>query len=145
MAVPGANNAVSTAGSKSISLSFFGEDQTKSSVSNSPKPFQFAIPRDTSMPLPEFNTLFNYNSSKVLDSMQSTNNSNSTRRGPINLLLLDGFSTSKNNVSIHAHIQPTDETVGYFAALKFGGNPYMNRTYKRFDVWKIFCPWSNLL
>ncbi len=127
-------------------MSFYSEDQSKANVTQAPKPFEFAIPRDTSLPLPEFTTLFNYNLTKAsLQSMQSNNNSNSTKSGPINLLLLDGFSTTKKNVSIHVHVQPTDETVGYFAALKFGGNPYLNRTYKRFDLWKIFCPWSNYI
>jgi hypothetical protein len=69
---------------------------------------------------------------------------NTTINNPtLNLLQLNGFITPKNNVSIHYHIRPNSdnfESVGYFAALKFGGNPYLNNTYQSFDMWDIFCP-----
>jgi len=93
------------------------------------------------MPMPEFATLVNHTFSN--NPFKSSNNSNSTSK-PINLLLLNGFTISKRNVSIHYHIQPDDESLGYFAAFKFGGNPYLNKTYQRYDIWNIFCPWSKI-
>lgn len=143
VAIPGANSDVSVTGSKSIALSFFGEDQSEQGVSNSPEPFFFSIPRDTNLSLPSFEPLYNYNETKI-KKIQEGNNTNRTH-GPINLFLLNGFTISKRNVSIHYHIQPADESLGYFAAIKFGGNPYLNSTYQRFDMWKIFCPWRNFI
>jgi hypothetical protein len=80
--------------------------------------------------------------------MESTDSqyvsANTTEKNSVlNLLKLDGFITSKNNVSIHYHIRPNTNNLkaaGYFAALKFGGNPYLNSTYQAFDMWDIFCP-----
>ena len=141
VAIPGANNDVSVTGSKTIALSFFSEDQTEQSVSNSPEPFIFSIPRDVNMSLPSFEPLFNYNETRIKKLLE-VNITNRTHV-PINLFLLNGFTISKKNVSIHYHIQPTDESLGYFAAIKFGGNPYLNSTYQRYDIWKIFCPWRN--
>lgn len=142
VAIPGANSDVSVKGSKSIALSFFSEDQSEQGISNAPEPFVFAIPRDTSMPLPLFERLIDVNQTRFKLSKPASNFTNTTR-GPVNLLKLNGFSVTKKNVSIHYHIQPSDESLGYFAALKFGGNPYLNSTFRRWDVWKIFCPWSN--
>ena len=145
-AVPGANSAVSVKGSKTIALGFYGEDQTEQSISQAPTPFYFSIPRDTTIPLPEFYTLIDtihLNSSNT----DSTNTTQTTKKvsGPVNLLALNGFKTSKYNVSIHVHVEPSNELLGYFAALYFGGNPYLNKTFQRYDLWRVFCPWSNLI
>jgi len=135
-------NAVNTKGSKSISLSFFGEDQSEQKISNSPQPFFFAIPRDTSVPTPDFVTLVNHTLTRGRSFSSSSSNGSNSTSGPINQLVLAGFAVAKNNVSIHYHIRPDDESLGYFAALKFGGNPYLNSTYRRWDMWKVFCPWD---
>lgn len=140
-AVPGANSDVSTTGSKTIALGFFGEDQSEQSISSSPTPFQFTIPRDTSLPLPEFVPLFDINATRIMAQLNITK----AKKGPINLLELAGFMVTKKNVSIHYHLEPYDESLGYFAALYFGGNPYLNSTFRRYDMWRIFCPWSNFL
>jgi hypothetical protein len=140
-AVPGSNNAVSTKGSKTIALGFSGSDQSPISISGASKPFYFSIPLTAT--LPDFVPIYNPNTTAQLLKIQMESNTTSTKpKGPINLLLLNGFSVTKKNVSIHYYIEPTDETLGYFAAMKFGGNPYLNSTYQRYDVWKIFCPWG---
>jgi len=145
-AVPGANSAVSVKGSKTIALGFYGEDQAEQPISQSPTPFYFTIPRDTTIPLPEFNTIpGTYRSNTT--SNYSTNSTTTVKKpsGPVNLLVLDGFTIKKKNVSIHVHIEPTNELLGYFAALYFGGNPYLNKTFQRYDMWRVFCPWSNFI
>ena len=114
------------------------------SVINVPIPFHFTIPRDTSQPLPMFELMENTDSRYII---------NETQNQALNLLKLNGFITPKNNVSIHYHIKPNNNndtnnnnnndsfnSVGYFAALKFGGNPYLNSTFQSFDMWNIFCP-----
>lgn len=140
-AVPGASNDVSITGSKTIALGFFGEDQSEASIANSPTPFQFTIPRDTSIPLPEFTPLYDANATRISEKLNLTK----VNKGPVNLLLLSGFMVSKKNVSIHYHIEPYDESAGYFAALYFGGNPYLNKTFQRYHMWRVFCPWSKFI
>lgn len=133
VAIPGANSDVSVSGSKSIALSFLAEDQSEQSISNSPNPFQFTIPRDTNEPLPEFTVLYDPDEASLNDTIKNVN--------PLsNLLKLSGFILPKNNVSIHYHIKPNNEKNGYFSALYFGGNPYLNKTFERFHMWKILCP-----
>jgi hypothetical protein len=126
-AFPGLNSNVTVDGSKSIALSFFDENQNEKLVQNSDKPFIFSIPRDTSQPLPPFIYLLN-------------NSSNTSIKSFSNLLALDGFMLNKQNVSIHYQISPNDNKIGYFFALKFGGNPYLNSDLQVFDMWSIFCP-----
>ena len=146
-AIPGQNNAVSTHGSKMLGLGLIGDDQTPQSVTNSPNPFYFAIPRDTSQPRPQFDLL------EITDHQESSNYTISASTANINdkalnMLKLNGFITPKNNVSIHYHVRPNSEnfeSVGYFAAIKFGGNTYLNSSYQSFDIWKIFCPQSMTL
>ena len=143
VAIPGQNRAVSTNGSKSLSLGMIGDDQVPQSVSDSPSPFHFTIPRDTTQPLPQFDTL------EITDSHKNSNitiSSPTVNSKALNMLKLNGFVIPKNNVSIHYHVRPDSfnfEFVGYFAALKFGGNTYLNRTYQSFDMWNIFCPQSD--
>lgn len=140
VAVPGANSDVAVAGSKSIAMSFFSEDQSEQGISNSPTPFEFAIPRDTSLPLPPFETLYNYNQTRIKVSVPVNSSNQTQSKKPVNLLMLNGFTVAKKNVSIHYHIQPNDENLGYFAAMKFGGNPYLNHTFQSYDMWNVFCP-----
>jgi hypothetical protein len=61
-----------------------------------------------------------------------------------NLLTLDGFIISTKNVSIHYQLKPTNLSVGYFVALKFGSDPYLNKTIQLFDMFQIFCPLNDL-
>ena len=126
-AFPGLNSNVSINGSKSIALSFYDENQNEKLVQNSAKPFIFSIPRDTSQPLPPFIYF-------------SNNSSNFSIKSFSNLLTLDGFMLNKQNVSIHYQINPNDNEIGYFVALKFGGNPFLNSSLQLFDMWNIFCP-----
>lgn len=115
--------------SKSISLSFYNEDKSELEITKSTDNFYFSIPRDTSINLPPFKQL-------------KTTSSNVS--SALNILILNGFLINKNNVSIHYHIKPNNRKLGYFAAIKFGSNPYLNSTYKLFDLWKIFCPKGKL-
>ena len=55
-------------------------------------------------------------------------------------MTLNGFITTKRNVSIHYHIKPNNKSLAYFTALKFRSNPYLNSTHFLFDLWNIFCP-----
>lgn len=128
-AFPGLSSDVTVDGSRSISLSFYDENQNEKSIQNSSQPFRISIPRNKNSP-PLFVNLINKNSN-------STNTAN--------LLTLDGFMLSKQNVSIHYHINPNDNQIGYFVALKFGDNPYLSSTIQLFDMWNIFCPQSNKL
>ena len=141
-AIPSLSNAVSLNGSKSLSLSLIGDDQAPKSVRNSPSPFYFTIPRDTSQPLPKFVILESTN-----QEYNSTNHTIDPKvAGTSNILELDGFLIPKNNVSIHYHIRPNSqnfESAGYFVALKFGDNVYLNSTYESFDLWNVFCPHGN--
>jgi len=120
-------------------LSFHDDNQREAAVNNAPTPFVFSIPRDTSIPLPSFEVFYDIK----LASLSLGNNSNSTKDKSINLLILNGISVTKKNVSIHYQIKPYDETAGFFVAMKFGGNPYLNSTYQKYDLWQILCPWSN--
>lgn len=145
-AVPGASSAVSTSGSKTIALGFYGDDQSEVPISNTPTPFYFTIPRDTSIPLPEFMPLSATINASVPKPVEDSNATTVvTKAGPVNLLLLNGFLIKKKNVSIHYHIEPTNELLGYFTALYFGGNPYLNSTFQRYHMWRIFCPWSKYI
>jgi hypothetical protein len=143
-AVPGSNSAVSVKGSKTIALGFYGEDQSEVPISNTPTPFYFTIPRDTTIPLPEFVPLLDTNITKPQIEQDTNVTEIATKKGPINLLLLNGFLVQKYNVSIHYHIEPTNELLGYFAAMYFGGNPYLNSTFQRYHMWRIFCPWGKI-
>jgi hypothetical protein len=141
VAIPDKNNFVSVSGSKSLSLGLIADDQSAQSVSDSPSPFYFSIPRDTTQPLPEFDIL------ESTDYQESNNTHDnytiSENKKALNILKLNGFIIPKNNVSIHYHIRPNSfsyKSVGYFVALKFGGNTYLNSTYQSFDLWNIFCP-----
>jgi len=127
-AFPGSNKSqVSVSGSKSMGLSFFNENGEKLIIENAIQPFLISIPMLTS--LPKFLVLNKTNSS---NSMVSEN-----------LLTLDGFILNRNNVSIHYQIKPTNNQTGYFAALKFGENPYLSGIKQQFDLWNIFCPQSS--
>ena len=140
IAIPDSNSEVSVTGSQSLSLSFHDQNQNEAGVNNAPSPFVFSIPRDTSIPLPPFEVFYDIN---IASLYVSSNTSNSTKDKSINLLVLNGISVTKKNVSIHYQIKPYDETAGFFAAMTFGGNPYLNSTYQRYDLWQILCPWSN--
>jgi hypothetical protein len=122
------NNSVSIQNSKSIGLTFFDSNSTEQSISNLSDYFQFAIPRTNQIPsFKPFNTI----NKTIIDSR--------------NLLTLDGFIISTNNVSIHYQLKPTNYlTHGYFIALKFGSNPYLNKTIQLFDMFQIFCPLNDL-
>lgn len=122
-------------------MGLIGDDRKEQNVTNSPSPFYFAIPRSPTQSLPSFETMENTLSSRQNDSTIPDN-------GPINLLALNGFLISSQNVSIHYQIKPNVKSENasfpaYFAALKFGGNPYLNSTFQRYDMWKIFCPQGN--
>ena len=60
------------------------------------------------------------------------------------LLTLDVFIIPNNNLSIHYQLKPTNLTIGYFIALKFGSNPYLNKTIQLFDMFQIVCPLNDL-
>ena len=131
-ALPGIFNDVSVDGSKSVSLSFLGENNNEIKIENSSTLFKFTIPRDTTIPLPEFNLL--------LDSSSNNTNKTSSSATAINLLTLNGFFIKSNNVSIHYHIKPENKSLGYFAALQFGSNPYLSDSHQLFNLKNIFCP-----
>ena len=114
------NNAT-VIGSKAVSLSFFNEDKTQL-IYDSPSPFFITIPRDTSLLYPSFNR------------------SNSNKTDSDNMFKLDGFFLPNKSVAIQYQIKPDNLSLGYFAALKFGGNPNL----KSVDLWNIFCPESIL-
>ncbi len=113
--------------SKTIGLTFFNSNSYEQPVSNTSDYFHFKIPRTNQIPL--FKQL-------------NTNNSEMSSRK--NLLTLDGFMISTKNVSIHYQLKPTNLLVGYFVALRFGSNPYLNRTIQLFDMFQIFCPLNDL-
>ena len=130
-AFPGLNNSqVVVSGSKSLALNFLNQNGAKLKAEHLSQPFLISIPMDLTS-LPEFSVL-----------NKTTNSSNSTVSSD-NLLTLDGFILNRNNASIHYQIKPSDSKKGYFAALKFGDNPYLNRINKQFDLWNIFCPQSS--
>ena len=133
-ALPGIFNNVSVDGSKSVSLSFLDKNNKEVKIENSSTLFKFTIPRDTTIPLPTFSLLFSSNSSS------NEANKTSSKEIPINLLTLNGFLIKNNNVSIHYHIKPNNKSLGYFTALKFGGNPCLSDSYQLFNISKIFCP-----
>jgi len=151
-AVPSLSNAVSLKGSKSLSLSLIGDDQAPKSVSNSPSPFLFTIPRDTTLPLPQFDILESTDQEFINNNNNNSRSSSSSKtlRTKANILELNGFLIPKNNVSIHYHIRPncpneSVESIGYFAALKLGDNAHLNSTYQSFDLWNVFCPHGNYI
>lgn len=123
VAVPDQNNSVSISNSKPIGLTFFNSNSSEQSISNTSDYFYFGIPRYNQIPL--FKQLI-------------INNTNILK----NLLTLNGFIISSKNVSIHYQIKPNNYSVGYFVALKFGSNPYLNKTKNIFDIFQIFCPSS---
>ena len=110
-------------GSKAVSLSFFNENKTVQSISNSSSLFFITIPRDKSSIYPSF---IRNNNSNITDSRS--------------LLKLDGFILPNENVAIQYQIKPDNLSLGYFVALKFGGYPSLKRTLKSFDLSNIFCP-----
>jgi hypothetical protein len=119
------NNLVSITNSKTIGLTFFNSNSSEQKISNLSDYFYFGIPRTNQIPL-----FKQFNTSKPINSS--------------NLLTLDGFMISNNNVSIHYQLKPTNMTIGYLIALKFGSNPYLNKTIKSFDMFQIFCPLNDL-
>ena len=123
VALPDQNNSVSISNSKTIGLTFFNSNLLEQSISNTSDYFYFGIPRYNQIPL--FKQLI-------------INNTNILK----NLLALNGFIIPSKNVSIHYQIKPNNYSVGYFVALKFGSNPYLNKTKHIFDIFKIFCPSS---
>jgi len=124
--VPGfENNSVSITNSKSIGLTFFNSNSSEQKISNLSDYFYFGIPRTNQIPL-----------FKQLNTNKPINSSN--------LLTLDGFIIPNSNVSIHYQLKPTNLTIGYFIALKFGSNPYLNKTIQLFDMFQIFCPLNDL-
>lgn len=124
-AFPGLSSNVSVNGSGTLALSFFNSDGSDMLLSNTAQPFSFSIPLDLAS-VPAFLLMNKSNESQSI----ATNN----------LLTLDGFILNKNNVSIHYHIKPSDLTKGYFAAIRYSGNPYLMESDQLFDLWNIFCP-----
>jgi hypothetical protein len=121
------NDSISTSDSKTISLTFFNSNSTEQNITNLSDYFYFGIPRKNK--IPSFKQLI-YNTNYTND--------------PNNLLTLDGFIIPNNNVSIHYQLKPNNNlTIGYFIVLKFGSNPYLNKTIKSFDIFQIFCPSLN--
>jgi hypothetical protein len=125
VALPDQNNSVSISNSKTIGLTFFNSNSLEQSISNTSDYFYFGITRYNQIPL--FKQLI-------------INNTNILK----NLLALNGFIIPSKNVSIHYQIKPNNYSVGYFVALKFGYNPYLNKTNKIFDIFQIFCPTSKI-
>ena len=127
-AFPGLNNSqVTVNGSKTLALSFFNQDGSEKSVENSTQPFLFSILMDIAL--------------QPFMLLNKSNNSFSITFN--NLLTLDGFLLNRNNVSIHYQIKSNNSQTGYFAALRFGGNPYLMGSSQQFDLWNIFCPKSS--
>lgn len=119
-AYPGINaNDIILNGSKTLALTLYNDLKTEISISNASSPFQFTIPVDQDL------TSFTQNSLK-----QNSNN----------VLTLDGFNVTKNNVSIFYHIKPSNKLLGYFVSLRFGAYTVLNSTAKLYDVSSIFCP-----
>jgi hypothetical protein len=121
------NGSISIADSKTIGLTFFNSNSSEQPVSNTSDYFHFKIPRTNQIPL-----------------FKQLNTHNSEMSSRKNLLTLDGFMISTKNVSIHYQLKPTNLLVGYFVALRFGSNPYLNRTIQLFDMFQIFCPLNDL-
>jgi len=119
-------NLVSITNSKTIGLTFFNSNSSEQEISNLSDYFYFGVPRTNKIPLfKQFNTNKPINSS--------------------NLLTLDSFIISTNNVSIHYQLKPTNYlTIGYLIALKFGSYPFLNKTIQLFDMFQIFCPLNDL-
>lgn len=74
---------------------------------------------------------------------KSNANDSATSTVANNLLTLDGFLLNRYNASIHYQIKSNNVQTGYFAALRFGGNPYLIGVNQQFDLWNIFCPQSS--
>lgn len=139
-ALPGVLNNVSVDGSKLLSLSYYKEGtNSELNVNNLTSLFKFLIPREKNQILPVFVKL-DIEKNKPINNSNSTNDNTNIK----NSLLLNGFILTRTNMSIHYHINPSNKSLGYFSALKFGGNPYLNNSNRIFDLSRIFCPQGNL-
>lgn len=109
--------------SKSVSLSFLDESSDEINVTNSSENYEFFIPRNPTIEVPQFKNNFETRSD--------------------NFLKLSGLYLTKTNVSLHIQIRPVNSSISYFFALKKRSYPIVDKTSHSFDYSKIFCPKGN--
>ncbi len=133
MALTGTNgdNQTNIGSSKSIDFSIYDESSKEISVSNQKNPIEFWIPKDTSVSIQPYQFV------NALNITQNQTDSNG--------FILNGFTLTGSNVSIHIQIKPNNSNTGYITLLKFGSNPIFvdtqtNINNQYYDVLNIYCP-----
>ena len=125
------NNETNIGSSKSISLSFYQDDNSEVPVNFEENPIEFYIVRSVSDELTPFIT---YNSSAALQMMKAAQDLT---------LFYNVFNLSGANVSIHIQIRPKNMTQ-YLVFLKYGGLPQLNTRKIDYDAWELFCEEGNI-
>ena len=125
------NNETNIGSSKSISLSFYQDDNSEVPVNFEENPIEFYIVRSVSDELTPFIT---YNSSAALQMMRAAQDLT---------LFYNVFNLSGANVSIHIQIRPKNMTQ-YLVFLKYGGLPQLNTRKIDYDAWELFCEEGNI-
>ena len=129
MALTGTNgdNETHINTSQSLDYSLYDENVNQIQVENLRTPLELWISKDTSVSIEPFQ----------LVNASAPNASNVSLNGGqfINGLLVNGFTLSGSNISIHIQIKPLQKERGYLSLLKFGSNP----TTSSYDVLNEFC------
>ena len=112
--------------SYSIGLSFLDQDGIEIDITNTLKPIELHIPRDSNL----LNNVYLY----VNVSPASLNVSAGSQFLP-NALFIYAV-----NASLHIQIKPNNSNIGYLALVKFGSTPILNATAAIYDYWKFLCP-----
>lgn len=111
--------------SKALGMSLFDETGTEIKITNSKKPFEMWVPRDSNLPNFRF----------IYVNVTNTTLSKNTQIMP------NSFVINEHNASVHIQIKPETFTpVGYIVLFKFKYTPILNSTHKDYNYWKLLCP-----
>ena len=122
--------------SKSINFALFDENTKEIEVKDQSKPLTFWIAKDTSVPIEGY---------KYINAINATQNDTiALSNGDGKLIdgfLVNGFNLSASNASIHIQIKPENKSIGYLTLVKFGDNPSLKFTHKKYnDLLNFHCP-----
>lgn len=118
--------------SRSISISFFNQNQTEILVQSSQtNVVEFFIPRDPNLNRPL----------KVLQNVTSLNSTEHNQYFYLHFVNL----TNQKSFSLHVEIYPLNLTRTYLFIYKFDRMPILNQSINEIDGWTIFCPESKSL
>lgn len=118
------NNETFTQNSGEMSLSFDSLNNGTISISNTLVPIGVWIPRDLTLPIPEFTYV-------------NATNITAAKSSPF---IPNSIWIKQANSSIFVQIKPDDKDVGYIFLTKFESTPRFNSSFRDIDSIHFYCP-----